>query len=293
MYEGKVKILIALNELRDFFGGVQMWSLTMYHVLKKLGHKVYFYAHLSEINKIYKNLLFVQGGAFDLILCNSNMALNDIKDFKGKKVFISHGILPKLEQPIRGADIYVAVSEEVAKACKSRGFSICKIIRNPIECNRFYFSGCNRKLKKIAFFDRRRRFEFINEIKKHGFKVIEIGDPLISKPEKYLEKADLVIATGRGAYEAMAMGKNVIISGNNSGRSDMELMDGFIDDNTFFKFRRNNLSGRYRKIQISSADIFLKEIEKYDQKQGVLNRNLIIANNNSKDIAKQFLELVN
>lgn len=287
-----MEILIALYELENFFGGVQTWSLTMYHALKKLGHTVSLFTYRSRINKAYENLPFIHNGAFDLILCSSNVALREIGRFRGRKIFISHGILPRLEQPVKGADIYIAVSEESAKNCKTKGFPVSKIIRNPIDCDRLHSSACQGELKTIAFLDRRRRFVFIDEIKKCGFEVLEIGRPPIPRPEEYIMKADLVVTRGRGAYEAMAMGKNVIVSGNNSGRSKIEIMDGFVDNETFFRFRQNNLSGRYNQIQVSSVDIFLKEIERYNQKQGALNRNLIIANNNSKDIAKQFLELI-
>jgi len=286
-----MKILIASHELENFFGGVQTWSLTMYYILKKLGHEVYFFTCSPEIHKMYKDLPFVRSGAFDLILCGVNAALSGVKKFKGKKVFISHGILPKLAQPIKGADIYIVVSEETAKNNKAKCFPVHKIIRNPIDCDKFYFLPCNKELKTIVFFDRRRRFKFINEIKKCGFEVFDIRNPPIPDPREYLRKADLVVAKGRGAYEAMAMGRNVIVSGNNSGRSKVEIMDGFVDDESFFKFRQNNLSGRYNRIQVSSVDIFLKEIEKYNQKQGALNRKLIYTHNNSEDIAKQFLEL--
>jgi len=288
-----MKILIALYELENFFGGVQTWSITMYHALKKLGQDVYFFTHSNKINENYKRLPFVRNGDFDLILCNINIVLNDIKNFKGKKVFISHGILSKLAQPINGADIYIAVSEETAHACETTGFHIDKIIRNPIDCDRFFFSSCRKELKTIAFFDRRRIFSFTDELKNYGFEVFEIGYPPILNPEVIIAKADLIVARGRGAYEAMAMGKNVIISGNDSGRSNTELMDGFVDNEMFFKFRRNNLSGRYNRITISSVDIFLKELGKYNNKQGSLNRKLILNHNNSQIIAKQFMELAN
>ncbi len=288
-----MKILIALYELANFFGGVQTWSLTMYHALRKLGHTVYFFTHEAKINEAHKNLPFIHNGVFDLILCSSNAALREIGRFKGRKIFISHGILPELEQPVKGADIYIAVSEESAKNCKTKGFPVSKIIRNPIDCDGLHSSACQGELKTIAFFDRRRNFAFVDEIKKCGFEVLEIGRPPTLKPEEHIMKADLVVARGRGAYEAMAMGKNVIVSGNNSGRSNVELMDGFVDDETFFRFRQNNLSGRYSQIQVSSVDVFLKEIERYNQKQGALNRNLIFEHNNSIKIANQFLELAN
>ena len=287
-----MKILIALYEFEHFYGGTQTWSLTMYHALRNLGHTVYFFTHKIKINEAYKNLPFAHNTKFDLILCGSNITLKDLSEFKGKKVFVSHGILPPLERPVKGADVYIAVSEEIAANCKARGFAIHKIIRNPIDCDKLYLSACRSELKMIAFFDRRRNFAFVDEIKKCGLEVLEIGRPPILKPEDHIMKADLVVARGRGAYEAMAMGKNVIVSGNNSGRSNVELMDGFVDNEAFFKFRQNNLSGRYNQIQVSSIDIFLKEIEKYNQKQGTLNRDLIFKYNNSTKIANQFLELI-
>jgi len=279
-----MKILIALHNL-SFFGGVQTWSLTMCSALKNMGHEVSFFTCTAGISN---------GKIFDLILCNSNQALNDIKEFKGKKIFISHGILPPLEQPIKGADIYVAVSEEVAKNCETQGFPVQRIIRNPIDLDKFRFSGCNEKVKTIAFFDySRRKFSFMDELEKHGFKMLKVGNPPIPEPEKIIESADLVMAKGRSAYEAMAMGKNVIVSGDNNGCSGIDFMDGFVDNKTFFEFRLNNFSGRHNQIPISSIDVLLKEIGKYDQKQGTSNRGLIYKHNNSKDIAKQFLELAN
>jgi len=280
-----MKILIALYELENFFGGVQTWAKGMYFALRKMGHDVHFLTHCPGYNP--------SDSDFDLILCNSNVALHDTRRFKGVKIFISHGILPQLEQPVKGADIYVAVSEEVADNCKAQGFPVDRVIRNPIDLDEFPFSGCSEELKTIAFFDRRRKFKFKSGLVERGFRVIEIGNPPVVYVWRYLEEADLVVARGRGAYEAMAMGKNVIVSGNNSGRSKSELMDGFVDDETFFKFRQNNLSGRHKHIEVKSIDVFLKETEKYNQNQGVLNRNLIAENNNSKMIANQFLELVN
>lgn len=260
----------------------------MYLALKKLGHDIYFFAHLPRLNKIYKGLQFVHDGVFDLILCSSNTALNDIREIKGKKVFISHGIIPALEQPIAGADIYIAVSEEVAENCKARGFAVTQIIRNPIGCERFPYVGCSESLKSIVFIDRRTGFRFINQLKNHDFNIMDTGRPPVIDTRLYIRDADLVISRGRNAYEAMAMGKNVITTSVGS-----ELMDGLITENSFLEFRKCNCSGRYKNIPITSVSVLLDEAQKYNQAQGLINRELILEHNDSMKIAGQFLELVN
>jgi len=275
-----MKILITLHEPQSFFGGVETWAATMRSVLEKLGHEVQFFPFEKNGNR-----------KFDLILCNTNKALRGVARIKGKKIFICHGILPRPAQPVKGADVYIAVSEETADHCRLQGFPIHSIIRNPIDCSRFAFVGCGETPETIAFFDRRRRFRFARELRKKGFTVVEVGHPPVSNPEFYLCKADLVVARGRGAYEAMAMGKNVIVSGNNSGRSEVELMDGFVDDKTFFEFRENNLSGRCNCIQVSLIDVFMEELRKYNSRQGKRNRSLMLTYNDATGIAEQFLEL--
>jgi hypothetical protein len=89
----------------------------------------------------------------------------------------------------------------------------------------------------------------------------------------------------------MALSKNAIVSGNNSGRSHKtELMDGFVDDETFYDFRLNNCSGRRKKIKVTSAEMFIEEIEKATLKQGRSNRVLIEKNNDARLIAKQIIK---
>ena len=88
----QLKILITLNEMQNFFGGVQTFTLTLYNELiknKKYLIDVYTYKKgrnsffekfgLPESNIIKKKKLFSNiYKEYDLIICNSNKTLKKI-----------------------------------------------------------------------------------------------------------------------------------------------------------------------------------------------------------------------
>lgn len=285
-----MKILIANNEMENFFGGTQTWTITMVKVLRELGHIVHFTGVNKKINPAFQNDFEPLIDAYDLLIANGNTTLNTFKGKAPVTIFISHGILPQLEQPVHGADIYLAVSEEVEQNIISKGFKCDGIIRNPIDIQKFSTSNEVKEIKTIGFLDRRRKFPFLKEVE-NRYNVIQIGNPPTTKIKEELDKCDVVVALGRGAYEAMSLGKNVIVSGNNSGRAHkLEIMDGYVDNTTFFDFRKNNCSGRYNNINVNKVETFLQEIDKINLVQGPRNRKLIEENNDANLIAKQLIQ---
>ena len=48
-----MNILIAQNEMQNFYGGIQTFSLTIYNELISLGHNVDFYTHRKGIHPYY------------------------------------------------------------------------------------------------------------------------------------------------------------------------------------------------------------------------------------------------
>jgi len=284
-----MNILIANSELENFFGGTQTWTTTMRKAFMKLGHKVNLYSSNGKYHKHFEKFTTVVQDKYDLIICNGNLTLQKLYWVTGPKAFISHGVLPSLEQPVAGADYYFAVSEEVADNCSRRGFPVKCILRNPIDIDEFPFLGCSDELKNITFLDRRRRFPFIDNLSKYHIE--QVGNPPVYNMATALAAADLVVARGRGIYEAMSLGKNVIVSGNNSGRGrKVETMDGYVTDASFFEFRKNNCSGRRHGYVVHSPLIFINEAEKYDPEQGLKNRKIIESENHYVKIAEQLLE---
>jgi len=286
-----MKILMANYEMENFFGGTQTWTVTMYKALRELGHEV----HVEAFNpKFNTNFLYMKrmvvGVKYDVLIANGNQTMHHFQEYADKIILMSHGVLPKLEQPVAGADIILGVSEEVAANVERQGFKCDGILRNPIDRQLYAAqSNINGTLKTIVLLDRRRKFPFIEELKKE-YKVIELGTPPRYDLWSALQPADLVIARGRGIYEAMSMQKNVIVSGNNSGRGGKtELMDGFVTPENFLEFRKNNCSGRNQSIQVTSYEQFKVELDKYDYAAGAINHNLIAEHNDSVLIANQLL----
>jgi len=111
-----------------------------------------------------------------------------------------------------------------------------------------------------------------------------ITDNITSK----LEAADFVMAYGRSAYEAMAMGKPVLIFGHNEdssvGRDTLlsngilestgGLSDGWITKHNFETLLFRNCSGWAEKIFISTSDSLVDMISQYDMSMGKANRTL-------------------
>lgn len=283
-------ILIANSEMQNFFGGTQTWTITMVKALRDLGHTVHFTGLTKRINPAFKKDYEPLKKDYDLVIANGNKTLKFYKDKAPVVIFISHGVLPQQEQPVKGADIMLAVSEEVQDNIIKKGFKCNGVLRNPIDTQKYTTTNKVTEIKTIGFLDRRRKFPYLNEIKKK-YNVIEIGNPPTTKVKEELDKCDLVVARGRGIYEAMSLSKPVIVSGNNSGRArQVEIMDGYIDNTSFFEFRKNNCSGRYNNTKINNVKLFLNELDKVEIEQGEKNRKLIEENNDARLIAKTLLE---
>jgi len=277
--------------MENFFGGTQTWTITMVKALRELGHTTHFTGINNKINPNFEEHYQPLLPKYDLLIANGNQSLKKFSNKAPVKLFVSHGILSPEDKPTTSSDIMVAISEETRDNMIKRGFKCDGILRNPIDLSKFSTLNQSTDIKTIGFLDRRRKFPFINQLKSN-FDILEIGNPPNPNIKDELDKCDLVVARGRGAYEAMALSKNVIISGNNSGRGGKtEWMDGFVDDTTFYKYRENNCSGRYNKTKVTDVNIFLEQLNKANIQQGIRNRILMEKNNDSKLIANQILEL--
>ena len=259
-----MKILLTNNHLSRL-GGSETWTYTMAKELERLGHQVGVFTH----NKGYvSDLLPIDDTprGYDLALINHNTCIGVDAKFK---IFTSHGTVPELERPVEGANVYVAVSENVAEK-----YNLKHIIKNPIDTE---------------------LFKPTNEIKEKPETILSITDVNVELPYKIItpsrfemnmpeliNQSDLVISMGRGALEAMSCGRNVITWDN---RPYWEARgDGYLDD---FSKLKGNVAGEYAR-----TDIDLKEeIAKYSKGQGMKNREYILKNHDVKKIVKQYLNL--
>lgn len=218
---------------------------------------------------------------YDLAIINHNTCLHDLESWNIKKrIFTSHGVLPDLEKAIPGADKYIAVSEEVQTAIIKAGFH-ASIIRNPIDTDFFTPSSINKRLKNILYLNNNAmESPHTRKIIKacsgnYDFRILAGHKDDV---KKHISWSDLVITLGRGCYESLSCGKNVIVAG--------EKLDGIVTPESIFELRKNNCSGRRFNREWTTEDL-KQELKKYDSDRNM--RGYILENNNINFAAEEYL----
>lgn len=217
------------------------------------------YSLVSKKVCIVNDLKKIRKEKFDIIHAHHNKTsiLTRIFFPNIPMIFLSHGILPSLEQPpCRNINItfYGAVSEEVQENV-SRKCGIKKeditIIRNFVDFEKFYLKkNLNIKLKKVLVLsnhyvgDARKNIETV--CSEMGLLLVHVGLPnnSVTNVEDYINDADIVITLGKGVLESLACKRNVIVY-------DKHGCDGFMTKELYYESRKNNFSGRRYGNQIN------------------------------------------
>jgi hypothetical protein len=176
-------------------GGVQSWIETVANVFERHGHTV----HIAEPNTPPPDPQY-DFGVFAHVGYTSHMAC------LCKRVkYISHGTIPD-EQPVFGAgDDWLFTSEEV------RGNWPGEVLRQPIDLD--YWTPGNQKRDTLTMFSYRGNFPELATIAMDmGLRFQRIYRHSKDECREYLQRAKVVVATGRAALEAMACGCHVVIA---------------------------------------------------------------------------------
>lgn len=273
-----MKILLATHYL-NIVGGTETYTYALGKELRNRGHEVHFYAvevglnawRYEEIGPIYQN----PQDDYDLILMNHNTTLTALQSLKGYGIFTSHGIYPDLEQPAPGADCYVAVSEEVQQHMKEAGYK-AHIIRNGIDLKRFRSNRpVSNELERVLCMTQ--GTQATQKVKK-ACEQLNIEFISVSKSENIwhieamIEWADLIIGVGRSAYDAMAMGRDVLLYDERS-YSIRSGIDGFVSAPQIEHLITHNCSGRKYALE-ATEDRLRYNLEDYSPIRAHLNRNI-------------------
>lgn len=268
--------ILLTNHSLDFRAGSETWVITMLNHLSK--------HHSVDVFTTMENTLtsasFNSNKHYDLALINHNSCLTAISSWHiDVRIFTSHGIIPDLEKPISGANAYVAVSEETQQQMRHSEFN-AQIIRNPIDTDHYAYWPPHKSLQNILFLNNR---PFNRQLLHSACSNLNLE--ILSRrnidPHNAISWADLVITTGRGCYESLSCGKNVIIL--NRG-----LSDGIVTRENIQDLRKNNCSGRRHALPYSAQDLAV-ELTKYDPTRNL--RPYILENNQVTLIANQYLAL--
>lgn len=297
-----MRILLATNHLR-VVGGSETWTFTMAREMMKRKFDVdVFTLQPGALANLLRDKIRINPKLkkeYDLILVNHNTSLNHIRKagIKGFKILVCHGIHMELEQPTKGADRYVAISEEVSQHLEDKGFENT-IIRNPVDCEKFKpvlpisqgepnsvlmmsNSTAGVHLARKACEQLNLRFTFVSM----HYPRFDI--------ENLINFVDLVVSLGRGCYESMACGRNVIIFDQRyymEGNSEEGLADGLVTPQSIGKFVWNNCSGRTMNMRWGVEEL-KTGIMQYDSSFGISNRQFVLENLHVEKIADEYLKL--
>lgn len=278
-----MKILLTNNHL-ERTGGTETWTYTMSEVLTKLGHEVEVFTIMKgDFAEHFNVPVFTKVsdlGEYDRILVNHNSCLDLLKEIKGYKVFTCHGTTPALEQPINGADAYVAVSELTLEHTKQWNPTL---IRNGIDIERFKPTKPLRKIPHILVIsDWVQPYEKIQSLNpktdwigKHNARF---------DMENVIAEYDIIVSIGRGRYEAMSSGKVCLAYDERPyiGPSSQGLVTPQNIDTVVKQDYWND--GIYPTIEHLQ-----EELSKYDTSLGEWGREYIINNFNAYKLANTYL----
>lgn len=297
-----MKVLVTNNTLRDLGGSETAAYALIDELNKRKDIQVFgFSPNIGYIGDLLKNKGIVISNnisivdKYDLILASHLSTIEYVRNLSGFKIQTCHGVFMPIEQPARGMNKYVAISEEVMNHLSSLGYD-STIIHNGVDCERFMpknkINENVRTILSLAQSDELNRI--IKKVcDKMGIKLFTLNKFInpIFNVEDHINQSDLVISLGRGAFESMACGRNVIVLDKRPYVNRPPIGDGLITKDNIDNILKNNCSGRYSNKIYTEVEIE-NEIKKYDYKLGDFCREYALENFNIVKQVDKYLSLL-
>ena len=293
----------VLNHWLKKLGGSETFTYTLIQELKRRGFEVRYYTTQKGIVSNAIEALGVpfidlpscslKAPVFDLILASHYTMVEAAAVYaRGPIIQTVHGTTPKLEAPSPLASCFVAISEEVKRQLAAKGFK-SEVIYNGVDCSRFYpIRPLNDKVKRVFSLC---HSEVLNNMlesifRKHGIEFVfhnKYKNP-VWPIEDEINKSDMVISLGRGAYEAMACGRPVLVMDQRPYGT--LAIDGMITKNNFFYLMQCNCSGRFFKLTDVEYEV-AKALMIYSPELGKDMRELALLHLNVKNKSLKYLDI--
>jgi CheY-like chemotaxis protein/glycosyltransferase involved in cell wall biosynthesis len=270
--------ILMVNTTLDSYAGSETFTYTLACELKRVGHDVIcFSPRLGRLaDRLRESYVTVTADLaevpddIDVIHAHHrHESLLAFSRFPNKPmILVCHGILPWQERPFRSRlniHRYVAVSEEVRDHLVRRHRVHPRdvlVVRNGIDLRRFAARLPIRARPMHAlilsnYMPAATRDLIANVCGQLGISLREVGKAQSRwDVEEEINRADLVFALGRGALEALACKRAVIVFDYNGA-------DGLVTPENFHLLRLRNLSGRTHRHQYTEESL-RGEIERYD-----------------------------
>ena len=287
--------ICVANGTYKYIGGTDTFNWAMCSAFKKLGYNVYYYAPDMDGNGVTEKYLQEIGVSpykegIPLAACFANQQSG--KHFIGKCPVVQtcHSKWTALEWPVKGAEAYVVISEEIQDHLKTYGFNPV-LMRNGEDLERYapvkplhqiprVLSICqgDDSLLKEACLMLGWEFRSVpKEVKKRVWHV-----------EDMINDADIVVGIGRSLYDGMACGRACISWDNR--KLDPYSGCGYITAANWHICAKTNFTGRgFPKINTVGA--LICELKKYRAADGAVMRSFAAQELNAAANALKYLEL--
>ncbi|MBZ0182679.1 MAG: TDP-N-acetylfucosamine:lipid II N-acetylfucosaminyltransferase [Melioribacteraceae bacterium] len=303
----KLKILITNHHLLDYTGS-EVYTLTIAECLKKAGHEIIVYSKYVDKIKIefdrlnipiVQNLSEIADLKFDIAHVHHNINALEVRYHFPKLpiVFLSHGVIPFLEQPPYteiGISKYLAVSSEVKNNLIKHGISdeSITIIGNLIDSNKFkQYSPANSSPKQVlvisAKIDDVSAAKIIKACELLGLQYKFVGGRFGEVTQvqliELINKSDLIFSLGRGIIESILCGRVVFVFDKNGG-------DGIVTSSNYDEIAFSNFSGRCYSKQFTVEEI-VDEIKKYSLEDSRIVFNKVYKNHSTEVAIPKLIEI--
>lgn len=293
--------ILVTNNTFSFTGGSETYAYAVIRELVSRGHDVDAFTTgpctmiAGEIAKLGVKIYFkvVPDKEYDLIIGSHTSTFKHLEHFKCKKIQTCHGIYPDLEQPYPGVQ-HVAISKEVQHHLTYKGYE-STLIHNGVNCDRFAPRVPIRKdLTKVLSLS---HDQGVNSMLDEACKKLGVDfewhnkyiNPMFNIEDK-IQEADLVVTLGRGAYESMAAGRNVLIFDKRGYSGLPAIGDGLLTMSNIEKSLEHNCSGRATKKEFTVDDI-VNELRKYHKDNGKMMREYALKNFNIEHQIDKYLSI--
>ena len=300
-----LKILLTNIQIESLTGS-EIFTFTIAKHLKSAGHSVTVYSKFigpyakafGEINvQVISKIKEIKNKKFDVAHIHHNINAIEVRHlFPGlPMIFLSHGVLPFLEQPPPmelNISKFLAVSEEVKDNLIKMQIADSKIIifRNMVDNDLFTeIKPINPSIKKALVLsykiDRKTQSVIKDACMTMGVEAIFVGkkDNKIyqSQLTRLINQVDVVFSLGRGVIETMFCGRIPIILDRYGG-------DGMVLPHNFTELMKYNFSGRYHNRDFTVKEL-IYEMEKYNKQNGKTLKKLALNNFRADILCKKLI----
>jgi len=300
-----VRIVIGFLRMVEF-GGTESYVLTVAGELERLGHDVLVYVHetgpSAEFARAHGARIVERvselPASCDAVFSQDAATAYElaVRYPDAARIYVAHSSGYPLQSPPQAPETchaVVVMNDRLLRRTEGLGWhpEIVRL-RQPIDLLRFSFRalgiepGRRPRVLVLSNYTTAPRGQLIEEACRRAGLELRLAGALAvptPAPEHEIAKAEIVIALGRGALEAMASGRAAYVLGEGGG-------DGWATEDTYPAIESDGFGGRALGHAIS-LERLTDDLSAWDSSIGEVGRDLVCTHHNVVDHALALVEL--